>query len=342
MTVLPNDDIRDIVTALSARVTSLTNAHVLLTGASGFFGAWLTEALVALDESLSLGLTLTVVARDETRLRSRTAHLRERWPRLRLLVQDVRELQVDVQPTHVIHAATTASASLNTADPGEMVSVIVDGTRRVLAATRGARRFLYVSSGAVYGPQREECVAEECLSGPDVSSPRSAYGEGKRLAEVLCAIAAADRSRTVTIARPFAFVGPLLPLDAHFAVGNFLGNALRGEPIIVEGDGTPVRSYMYGTDLVIWLLAILLDGCSGRPYNVGSEEECSIAALAVSVASMRGLRVEVRGSSSLVGAAHRYVPSVARARGELGLSISVPLSEALRRTLRWHDRSHAT
>lgn len=336
MTALLVEDLQFMGSALEARADRLRDRHFLITGASGFFGLWLTEALVAVDRLLDLRLSLTLVARDGARLHARTAHLRGQGARFILLEQDVRGLCLNREPTHVIHAAASASAALNETDPAEMISVIVDGTRRVLDATAGAERFLFVSSGAVYGAQTDLVLTEDCRSGPDLTSPRSAYAEGKRLAEVLCAIAGQRSARTICIARAFAFVGPWLPLDTHFAVGNFLRDAIAGGPIVVQGDGTAVRSYLYAADLAVWVIGILLDGQPRRAYNVGSEEATSIADLAGTVSELFGTSVEVRGTPRAGVPPHRYVPSVARARNELGLVQSLPLREALRRTARWH------
>jgi nucleoside-diphosphate-sugar epimerase len=339
MNELLDDDRELICRAFASRAQRLRGARILVTGGSGFFGQWLTEALVALDEEYALGLTLSIVGRNGARLAERTKHLQARWARLTLLAEDVRAFRPPEMPTHVIHAATPASAALNEADPTEMISVIIDGTRNLLSATIDAERFLYVSSGAVYGTQQDSHVAEDFQGGPVITSPRSAYGEGKRLAEVLCAIAAERNHRAVTIARPFAFVGPWLPLDAHFAIGNFLRDGLRGGPIVVAGDGTAVRSYLYAADLTVWLLATLVDGHAGRAYNIGSERPISIGQLAATIGALNSSAVEIRGVPVAGHPAHRYVPSVARARNELGLAESLSLEDALLRTLRWHRRS---
>lgn len=340
MTGLPgllSEDRQSIISGLTGRAEQLRGAHVLVTGASGFVGRWLTEALTAINQEFRLGMRLTLVARDAERLRRSVAHL-EHSGGVSLLSQDVRELCVAEQPTHVIHAAATASAQLNELQPEEMISVIVDGTRRVLAQTLGAERILFVSSGAVYGTQAPALVEETCVLGPDLSSSRSAYGEAKRLAEVLCLANAARTNRAVTIARGFAFVGPHLPLDTHFAVGNFLRDGMAGRAVVVQGDGSPRRSYLHAADLAQWLITILVQGERGRAFNVGSDVAVSIAQLASDVAELFGVDVEVRGTHRPGMPVHMYVPSLARSRAELGLDVTIPFREALARTVRWCRR----
>jgi len=221
-----------------------------------------------------------------------------------------------------------------------MLDTIVSGTKRVLefAAARGIKSLLLISSGAVYGrqPTHLSKIPESFAGGPYVNSPYSAYGEGKRMAELLCTIEGKAQGIETKIARCFTFVGPHLPLDVHFAAGNFLRDAIAGRPIIVKGDGTPCRGYMHPADLVVWLLTILVNGQDNRPYNVGSDEALSIAELAFRIASLAGGNhpVEIRGLSTSQ-AAQRYVPQTDRANHELGRRIEIGIDQALQRTIKW-------
>src|SRR5208337_111237 len=166
-----------------------------------------------------------------------------------------------------------------------------------------------------------------------------AYAEGKRSAELLCALAASPRLAT-TVARCFAFAGPYMQLDAHFAIGNFIGDRLHDRPIRVLGDGSPVRSYLYASDLMVWLWTILFRGENCRAYNVGSERAVSMAELAAAVAQTASphVEVEIRGQPTGLPP-QRYVPSTERARQELGLQERVSLHAAISKTRGWRLQS---
>jgi dTDP-glucose 4,6-dehydratase len=234
----------------------------------------------------------------------------------------------------VIHAATEASEQMNLEQPLEMLENNIQGTKRMLdfAVFASATKFLFTSSGAVYGNQPEEIshVSENYCGGPDVLKPNAAYGEGKRIGELLCSIYARKSNLSITIARCFAFIGPYLPLDSHFAIGNFIKNGLDGNKILVSGDGTPRRSYLYAADLVIWLLVILTQGKNGEAYNVGSEEDINIEELAkrVSVCFENRPIVDVIGKRSN-GPIRKYVPLVEKAKMQLGLQVYSTLDEAI-------------
>ena len=317
----------------------LRGERLFITGGTGFFGCWLLESLLRAEERLHLGVEAVVLTRDPDAFRGKAPHLGGH-PSVSLQLGNVRSFEFPAGTfSHVIHAATDANAQLNDEKPLLMLDTIVEGTRRALdlAIASGARRFLLTSSGAVYGKQPPEMthVPEDYPGAPDPLDPRSAYGEGKRMAEHLCALYARSSSLEPKIARCFAFVGPYLPLDIHYAIGNFIRDGLRGGPIVVQGDGTPYRSYLYAADLAVWLWTILLRGKSCRPYNVGSEREINIGALAEVVSQaftpkpqVRMMKPQMSGKS-----AERYVPSTQRAERELGLCQAVDLAEAIRRTV---------
>lgn len=341
MAELPRADLERVVEAGGELWGDLHGARLLLTGATGFFGRWLLGSLAAARERYGLELEALVLTRDRARARARLDGLADA-PWLQLVEGDVRSFEPPAGPlTHVVHGAGDADARLNRDRPALVLETALEGTRRVLDAAlhAGAGRLLLVSSGAAYGRQPPQVARldEDAPSFLDPLEPGSAYGEGKRLSELLAVLASKDSQLEVPVARCFAFLGPGLPLDGAYAAGNFVGDALAGGPVRVAGDGTARRSYLYAADLALWLWTILLRGRSARVYNVGSEDELSIGELAriVAGAVTPPVRVEIAGVPDPARPVERYVPSTRRAREELGLRHTVDVAEAIRRTLAW-------
>jgi len=315
---------------------SLSGKRIFITGGTGFVGKWLLATLLDAKERLSLGCQISVLSRDPV------VFLRN-WPGLATRVDwiqgDVRELSVEEQRFDVIiHAATDVVAQTS---PESVFSTCVEGTRQVLGLARRSqtRRLLLVSSGAVYGqfPAGLTYVPETYHGGPDPLLAASAYGEGKRVSEWLAAQASAD-GLEVKIARVFSLIGPHLPLDKHFAIGNFLRSALAGKEIVIQGDGTAHRSYLYAADMAAWLWAVLLHGQSCRAYNVGGDVSLSIAELANRVkAVLQGdMQITVKSSLRPDTPVLHYAPDITRARQELFLAAPMELNEAISRTANWY------
>ncbi|MGD0892780.1 MAG: NAD-dependent epimerase/dehydratase family protein [Terracidiphilus sp.] len=320
----------------------LRGQRIFLTGGTGFFGCWLVESFCHINRHRSLGAQLTILTRNPQAFAQKCPHLASD-PAVTLLAGDVRTFEFPAGDyRYVIHAATEASASQAAEAPLEMLSTIIAGTERALqfAASHRTRKFLLTSSGAVYGRQPTSMthVPETYAGAPDPLDPANVYAEGKRTAELLCALYVKKAGIECKIARCWAFCGPHLPLDRHFAIGNFIGDVLAGRPIQIQGDGTPRRSYLYAADLAVWLWTILFQAPALVPINVGSARDVSILELAQIVAATLNPATEIRVLQQAVpGAAPaRYVPSVDRAREMLGLRESTPLKEIIRRTADWY------
>jgi nucleoside-diphosphate-sugar epimerase len=315
--------------------------EIFITGGTGYFGCWLLESLTHLNDRLDLGARATVLSRNPTAFAGKAPHLANH-PSVRLIQGDVRDFQFpEGEFRFVIHAATEASARLNRENPLLMFETITAGTRRTLefARTHGTQKLLLTSSGAVYGeqPSMMTHIPEDYPGAPDPMEPTNAYGQGKWAAEALCRLYDHQFGLEIKIARCFAQVGPYLPVDIHYAIGNFIRDAAHGERIVVNGDGSPVRSYLYAADLTVWLWTILVEGQSCRPYNVGSDRGISIAELADLVRRQISPRSEVviTNQAEPSRQRQRYVPSIERARNELGLESRVSLEEAIERTAAW-------
>lgn len=320
-------------------VRELRGAHVFITGGTGFVGKWLLETLLHAIDRLSFDIRVSVLTRNPSEFFTNIPWLSTHRS-LQVFEGDVRRLPQGLPRFDgIIHAATPASAALVKNAPREMLDIIIDGTRNVLdlAGQSGAIPVLLASSGAVYGPLIAGAMAfgEDERCGPDQLDVRNVYHESKRISEMECAVAAFNSPVRPKIARMFAFVGPYLPLDAHFAIGNFIRDAVLGKSISVRGDGTAVRSYLYASDMACWLWRILVRGEPLRPYNVGSDRAISIGRLAEMIAGavVPPRLVVVEGHAEPRGPVDRYVPKVDRAMNELGLRSTVPLEDAIARTV---------
>jgi len=317
--------------------------NLLLTGGTGFFGKALLRYWTALAAQGSPVHPVTVLSRSPRVFLDRCPEFAGHdW--LTLHQGDILEpdsLPSDGAFTHLLHAAADSTLGPQFS-PLQRYLQIVDGTRHMLdyAVSHGIRRFLLTSSGGVYGPQPQdmEKIPESYNGMPDPLNPQHAYSVAKRAAEHLCSLYQDRYGIQPVIARCFAFVGRDLPLDAHFAIGNFIRDALYANEIVVKGDGTAVRSYMDQRDLAAWLSTLLHDGRPGHAYNVGSDQALSIAELACFVRDTISpdKAVLIAGCANPNNFRSRYVPDISKARSELGLAIKVELGAAIRDTARHH------
>jgi nucleoside-diphosphate-sugar epimerase len=344
---LSEEDLESVLTHAQASFLTLRDSRVFITGGTGFFGHWLLESLLHANRQLELNIRATVLTRSAASFGNRSPHIADNAA-ISLLEGDIRTFAFPQEPhSHIIHAATDSGGQQTNRPAYELAESILEGTRRVLHFARetGAKRLLNTSTGAVYGRSTTLMNTPETYTGsPDPLLLASSYDEAKRMAEHLCIAYAHGTGLQPVIARCFAFVGPHLPLDQHFAIGNFIGAAMRDERIHIRGDGTPRRSWLYMADLAAWLWTLLARGEANRAYNVGSDEAYTIAEaaqLAATTLRHNGaggstLPIQIDGTPSPSAPLNSYVPSVERARHELGLEVKVPLAEALRRTAAWH------
>src|SRR6266702_1307226 len=330
-------DLAEILSHSADLWEPLRGRSIFVTGGTGFVGTWMMELMAWADAKLDLRDHAVLLTRDPDAFRKKSPQVAER---VELLKGDCEERDLPTgEFAYVIHAATETQRPLEHHQPATAFEKDLRVTKRILefARSSGAKRFLFTSSGAVYGTQPNDlnAIPEDYLGAPSPMDGATSYGQAKRASEFLCAMYARQCGFDALIARLFAFVGPHLPLEGY-AVGNFMRDVLREKMIRIESDGTTVRSYLYASDMALWLWTILLRGESLRPYNVGSPEALSVRELAERVASVgqRRAGVEVLGRRGVP--ATRYVPSTERAEKELGLSRRVSLDEGLKRSLEWH------
>ena len=282
--------------------------NVLVTGGSGFVGSWIVDAL------LERGAKVSIFSRN---------------PKEREGVKTYTSLEPIDGITHIIHAAYTANREMGPITSLQELETMDGGTESLLyhAVRWPVEKMLVISSGAVYDPPNRGIFQESSVP----IAPRSVYGVGKRVAELRAYLHSSLQGFTVTSARLGAFLGPRLPMNRGFAAADFLEDARAGRKIRVLGDGTPIRTYQYPTDMAEWCLKILLAGKHGEAYNVGGNVHISLGALAEMINRIAGgPGIEILGRPT--GILDVYAPEVKKAKYELGLS-NMSLEEAINRSL---------
>lgn len=340
--LLPTVDL-DLVLSLTPGFWSrYQGARLFITGGTGFIGNWLIQTVQRANDVLDSHIELIALSRDPQNALDRRPEVFRRDD-IHLMGGDITSFTAPNGPLDLcIHAATDVANPNRASSELHLFDSIVNGTRRVLdmAQQKGVSRFLLTSSGAIYGTQPPDMthVPEDYEGAPDTQLLSAAYGHGKRAAEWLSCAYAAQGSLQATIARIFALVGPGIPLNGPFAAGNFIRDVLAKEPIVIEGDGRPVRSYLYMADLCVWLFRLLESGQSGEAYNVGSESSISILDLATQVSHIAGMHspIEVRRPGNATTLPARYVPDTSKAQQQLQLQEFTSLRSALQKTLDWN------
>lgn len=309
---------------------------LLLTGGTGFFGRALLRKL-SYDAAAGNGVPEVVVLSRYPKnfIASYPEFENQHWLKLSEgNILDSCSLPKNSDFSHILHAATESTNGPNLT-PLQRYDEIVIGTRNILeyAVSNNIPKLLLTSSGGVYGPQPKDMdkIPESYLGSPDPLDPVNAYSLGKRSAEHLCSLFGEKHEIEIVIARCFAFVGHDLPQDAHFAIGNFISDALHKDFISVTGDGSQIRSYLNQKDLAIWLMILLEKGKEGLVYNVGSDESISISELAYLVRDTLspGKSVIFQKEKNTHQGRNIYIPDITKAKHDLNLKVSILLQESL-------------
>ena len=328
---------------LLAAFERLDGSRILLTGGSGFVGKWMLQTAKIAQENSQNKIELVIPTRQLSAQHVQKA-IAVGCPNVSWVEGDFLNEVPDVGNVDmIIHTATPASAQLNAENPAEMLRINVEAMKSVLKYAGNNQSLLFTSSGAVYGtqPQSVSHIAEGAVEPNPPTGQLNAYAQGKQIAERMCREAGASGHCSPIIARLFAFGGEYLPRDTHFAIGNFMQNALDRQPIVIQGDGRARRSYLYGADMATWLWSALTHGGdqNAKPFHIGSEHSVSIFELAQTVAKVSGEVLSYVPEITVAKAidpsepVHQYVPANLRARQTLQVAEWASLEDIIRRTI---------
>ena len=247
----------------------LRKKRILVTGASGLIGSFLTDVLI------ELGAEVFVAGRKLNILETR-------FSKAEALQYDLNgEIVFDEELDYVIHAAGYGHPKVFAENPVGTLNSIIGGTDRLLrySLDHRVKRFLYISSGEVYG-------------GIDSMNPRGCYPIGKKAAECLCASYTGQYGLDTVVARLCHTFGPGASESDNRAATEFLQKASRCEDIILKSKGEQLRSYLYAADSASAILSVLKSGMSGEAYDIASGENViTIAGLAELIAEAFGVNV---------------------------------------------------
>lgn len=341
---LNNADLEHVISYAKKDILSLKKSNIFISGGTGYIGKWLLENLLYFNEEFNLKLKIIILSRNPKKFTKNFPYICSNKI-ISIIKGDIRNFKFPEEKIHyVIHAATDV---VNSVPILKTFDVITRGTKHLLdfCKIKKVKDVLILSSGAMYGniPKNVKLVSENYKGFPQLNDPNSAYGLGKLISEWMGNFYSQNDFFRCKHARIFAQIGPYIALDKQFVVGNFILNLIKKEELIIKGDGKIKRSYMYGSDLVIWLLAILLRGKTGNAYNVGSDQPISIKDLAKKIANISNCpstKIKILGKTFSTFESRNYIPDTTKAKRELNLKLTIPLETSLKKTIKWFEENN--
>ncbi len=329
--------------ALPGLATRLSGHRIAVIGGTGFIGSWLAETVAALNDELGCRVRIDLLGRSATAWTTAHPHL---------VRDDVALQSVDVRSpfelardtTLVLFAAGHADPRMHASDPHQVFQTTVHGIGHALAVASRLellQRFVNISSGLALGAtSSDRGLVESDIGVLDFTRFHNVYAEARRAAESLVTAYSGQYRIPTSTTRAFTFIGPYQPLDAPWALNNFMRDALSGNDIRIHGDGATRRSYLYGSDAAAWLLKLLLDGHDGEVYNLGGTEPISHSDAASRVAAMTTPAPSLvhKSKPGVGGRAHDFFPDLQNTQARLGVRSTVPVGSAIQRSLQWHAR----
>ncbi len=338
------EDCHTSLAALPGLVSRLAGHRIAVVGGTGFVGSWLAETIAALNDDLSGDVRLDLLGRGASLWLDTRPHLKR--SDITLQTVDVRSaFELPRDATLVLFAAGIADPRVHASDPHRVFQTNVYGLDNALAGAarlEQIERFLNLSSGLVLGAELpRRALAEADIGALDFTRFHNLYVEARRAGESLAVAYAGQYRIPVSTARAFTFVGPYQPLEAPWALNNFMRDALTGSDIRIHGDGATRRSYLYGSDVATWLLKALIDGRDGEVYNIGGEAPVTHgeAAACVAARTVPSPELVYKSRPGAAGRNHDFYPDLTHVKRALGVRATFDLSAAIERSMRWHGHA---
>jgi len=305
--------------------------RVLITGAAGFLGSHLCDRFLAEGHEV-IGMDNLITGSTDN-----IAHLAGRRDFTFIHYDVTHYLYIEGPLDAVLHFASPASPIDYLNFPIQTLKVGSLGTHNALglALAKGAR-FLLASTSEIYGDPLVHPQREDYAGNVDAIGPRGVYDEAKRFAEALTMAYHRTHKVDTRIARIFNTYGPRMRLDDGRVVPNFVGQALRGEPLTVYGDGSQTRSFCYVSDLVEGIYRLLMSDYD-QPVNLGNPSEMTILQFAELVNRLTDnpAGIILKEALRIQGDPQTRQPDITRAKNVLGWEPKVDLPTGLAQTIEY-------
>jgi nucleoside-diphosphate-sugar epimerase len=312
------DDLAEISSLAGGFMDKFSNSNVLVAGATGFVGSWIISSIDHMNRYHNTNIHVSAISRNFNQ------DFISAFPDTKVMALDISKAFIfDIPgPDCVFNAATPSSPSHGGEVSHQVLEAATLGTTNLIeiCAPEKKTRFINLSSGIV--TKRKNDILK------NLEDVKNAYLAGKRRSEDLVSQATSKGLISGKNLRLYAFAGPGISLVDHFAVGNFMNDAVNGRPISIKGNPATLRSYLYPTDMIVNIF-----NCAAKDslneIEIGSHEPVSMHRLAETVN-------EVTGNSGIMqqpdyGPADEYIPKL----GATEVTKSVSLPEALSRWNHW-------
>lgn len=329
------DDLLD-VSSLDLPWEKLEGKNVLVTGASGLIGGCLVDMLM-----LNPNINYHVYASGRN-LRS----LNERFssylssPHFSILEYDVtKPLASDIDFHYVVAAASGASPQIYSTNPVGVIKANIFGVDNLLCYGVGhnLEKFLYISSGEVYGEGDGRVFAEDYSGYVNCATVRACYPSSKRASETLCEAYSHQYGINVSIVRPCHIYGPRFTPKDKRVYAQFIRNVLNDEDIVMKSDGKQFRSWCYVVDCISAILYVMLKGNNGDAYNIADDtSNISIKSLAEMIATIAGKHVVIDLPTEIEKSGFNVVSKSVfstRKLENLGWSVKGTMFEKMKKTI---------
>ncbi|MBE3022567.1 NAD-dependent epimerase/dehydratase family protein [Campylobacter sp. 7477a] len=318
------------------RLSELKNSEILATGGTGFFGRWILEFVLYLNNKYNFNIKLYLLARNDNIEINEIAKQSRNIFFIKNDIRNIKELPENIN--YVIHAACTPDNIWHINNPIETMNIISIGTKQLLDGIiklENVKKVINLSSGQIYGNSAYKKIKENSFGALDCFSVKSIYSESKRYSEALCKAYETFYRLPIVQVRPFSFIGPFMSLQKPWAINNFIHDAIKFKKIKIVGNGKPIRSYMYPTDMIEWLFGILVSQNHNNTYNLGSDEGVSLENLALVIRDILGNRIDIE-ILNMNDNDDVFLPDIEFAKKELDVDTKVNFKEALKKTIKWN------